>query len=83
MMNFDGSDVKSEFEAAFGREINTLTQAQLWWLVKFGKHIRGRCRNNAAMNNYLSRNFKHASFRQVEKETNDGRTYDGLEITIK
>ena len=78
MMNFDGSEVAKEFEEAFGRPVNTLTKSQLWWLVKVAKHIRGRCRNNAALNNYLARNFGHASFRNVSNGE-----YDHLEISIR
>jgi len=80
MINFDSPG--REFEAAFGKSVDTLTVEQLWWLVKFGKHIRGRCRSNAALNNYLSRNFKHAKFQQITKTAPDGRTYPGLSIKI-
>lgn len=55
-----------------------LTLKQLWWLVKFAKHIRGRCRSNTALNNYLNRNFS-AQFREVSKTFN-GRTFMGLQI---
>lgn len=60
--------------------IDKLTGEQLWWLVKFAKHVRGRCRNNSAFNNYMNRNF-NASFREVQKEFN-GRTYTGLKIIV-
>jgi hypothetical protein len=82
MMNFDSTEFKEEFEKAFGKTEN-LTVAQLWVLVKFSKHVRGRCRNNAALNNYLARNFPHARFKQVPKENAQGEEYDGLEITLR
>lgn len=61
--------------------INTLTIEQLWWLVKFAKHVRGRCRSNVAFNNYMNRNFPHARFENVLKEYS-GRAYQGLKITV-
>lgn len=62
-------------------EINMLTVEQIWWLVKFSKHVRGRCRSNAAFNNYMNRNFSHARFETVTKEYN-GKVYQGLKITV-
>ena len=62
MINFTGNELREEFEEVFGFPIEKLNVRMLWWLVKFAKHIRGRCRNNAALNNYLSFNFKHARF---------------------
>jgi len=61
--------------------IDNLTLEQLWWLSKFAKHVRGRCRNNSAFNNYMNRNFPNAQFSNVTKEYN-GRTYQGLKITV-
>ena len=61
--------------------IDKLTLEQLWWLVKFAKHVRGRCRNNAAFNNYMNRNFPNAKFREVPKEYN-GKHYMGLQIEV-
>jgi len=79
---FDGDVVSQEFEKAFGRSVDTLTREELWWLTKFAKFVRQRARNNAAFNNYMNRNFPHATFRQVPKENPDGSTYEGLEISI-
>lgn len=61
--------------------IDNLSGEQLWWLVKFAKHVRGRCRSNAALNNYLNRNFPNALFQEVPKEYN-GKSYIGLQIRI-
>ena len=80
-MRFDGSQVAKEFEDAFGQSMTNLTVRQMWWLVKLIKHCRQRCRNNAALNNYLNRNFEHLKFQQVTKERQDGSTYPGLQIT--
>jgi len=60
------------------------TFEDVWFLVKLFKHIRMRCRNNAALNNYLVGIFPDWNFRQVEKRDNrTGETYLGLEITPK
>ncbi len=61
--------------------IENLTLEQLWWLVKFAKHVRGRCRSNAAFNNYMNRNFAPAQFKEVPKEYN-GKHYMGLQIKV-
>ena len=81
MIRFEGEQLTSEFKAAFGMELADLNEKQLWWLVKFGKHVRGRCRSNAAFNNYMNRNF-NANFREVEKtDPLTNKTYPGLEIS--
>lgn len=96
MINFDGKELQEEFNNAFGDfilpiksesgdfakplTIENLSAQQLWFLVKFSKHVRGRCRSNAAFNNYMNRNF-NAKFDTVPKEYN-GRTYQGLKITV-
>lgn len=79
-MNFDGQQVRDEFQAAFGRSIEELTTRQLWWMVKVIKHCRGRCRQNTALNNYLNRNFTGANFREIPVP---GATYKKLQITVK
>lgn len=98
MINFDGEELKKEFNAAFGNlyfavepngndihqydfSIDKLTLEQLWWLAKFAKHVRGRCRNNSAFNNFMNRNFAPARFSEVPKEYN-GRHYMGLKISV-
>lgn len=78
MMNFDGEEVRDEFKAAFGVEIETLTVAQIQFMVKLMKHARGRCRSNAALTNYLNRNFVGHRFKEVPVE---GKNYDRLDIT--
>ena len=98
MINFYGKELQEEFNKAFGNlqevfedgpvtnyipfSIEKLTARQVWWLVKFSKHVRGRCRSNAAFNNYMNRNFPHAKFENVLKTTIDGSTYQGLKITV-
>lgn len=82
MMDFDGEEVRKEYKEAFGVETKTLTEAQLWWMVKVIKHCRGRCRSNAALNNYLKRNFDHAMFTTVDKINEKGEHYDGLVICV-
>jgi hypothetical protein len=79
-MIFDGSQVKEEFEKAFGFPVDKLDAHQLWWIVKVIKHCRQRCRNNSALNNWLNRNFNHANFKQAPKYNTDGSVYEGLII---
>jgi len=79
MINFDGPELAGEFHEVFGKEISSIDSRQMWWLVKVIKHCRGRCRSNAALNNWLNRNFKHLRFKEVDKEGPRG-TYKGLEI---
>lgn len=80
MMNFSGKQLRDEFSTAFGLDIASLTPTQLNWLVKFSKHVRGRCRSNAAFNNYMNASFAPAKFLEVPKEWN-GKQYKGLKIT--
>lgn len=60
-----------------------LTARELWALVKICKHVRLRCRNNAAFNNAFNSAFPYATFRQVNKTRADGSTYPGLQITVE
>ncbi len=83
MMDFTGKELQDEFKAAFGKDIKELSVQQIWWLVKVAKHCRGRCRSNAALTNYLNKNFIGHTFRQVSAETQDGKEYDKLEIKQK
>ena len=76
MMNFDGSQVMEQFKMEFGGDI---TPTQMRWLLKFAKHIRGRCRSNAALKNYLKRNFPTLVFSDVPK-TWKGKEYIALGI---
>lgn len=80
---FDGIPVKTGFELAFDQNIETLTLDQLWWLVRFAKHIRGNCKNNKLFNEYMNRNFPNANFREVDKVDGDLFPYKGLEIRLK
>ena len=78
MIKFDDPEVASKYQEAFGSTVAELTTQQLWWLVNFGKHVRGRCRSNTALNNYLNRNFGNR-FTEIPKEY-QGRSYKGLKI---
>jgi hypothetical protein len=80
-MNFDNEDFKKEFEEAFNIKIEEVTPKMLWFLTKFAKHVRLRCRNNQAFNSYMNRNFPNASFNQVSKVGNKG-PYMGLMIVV-
>ncbi len=80
MMNFNGAEVRKEFKEAFGKDISELSVPQVRWLTKVIKHCRGRCRNNAALNNYLNQNFTGHTFRDVQGKDDD---FAHLEITQK
>jgi len=74
------STLKANIERDFGA---TLSAQQLWTLVKLCKHVRLRCRNNAAFNNCFNSIFQpHARFTQVNKTRADGTTYPGLSILV-
>lgn len=79
---YDGSFLQEDFEKAFEMQIKDLDENQLWFLTKFAKHVRGRCRSNAAFNNYMSRNFPHAQFKEIQKFMHDGTPYNGLQIIV-
>jgi len=65
-MDFDGQEMRKGFQAAFGYSIEQLSEKQVRWIVNVAKHCRVRCRSNAALNNYLNRNFIGHSFREVQ-----------------
>lgn len=78
------ADLKKEIEEQFG---TALTVRQLWALVKLSKHVRMRCRNNAAFNNFMNGMFNpHATFRTIQKTRVSGpyagQTYPGLSIVV-
>ena len=84
MIRYDGKEVVDGFQESFDRSITTITPKQMWWLVKVIKHCRGRCRSNAALNNYLNRSFPHLRFSDIDKvDERTGETYKGLEIQEK
>jgi len=84
-MNTREQILRKEIEESFGCE---LTVKQLWTLVKLSKHVRLRCRNNSAFNNYMNALFRpHATFNTVTKSrisriTGRPETYPGLSIVI-
>jgi hypothetical protein len=82
MMRLEGKELRSEFEAAFGIKLDDVSPQQMLWLVKFSKHVRGRCRSNAALRSYLVRNFPGLNFKEEEREWK-GRKYTAMVITSK
>lgn len=83
-MHFEGEAFKKEFEEAFGFPISEVTERQAWFLTKFAKHCRLRCRNNSAFNNYMNRNFPGLHFGQETKQnTFTDKEYEGLVIRKK
>lgn len=85
-MNFDGKELQQRFNQAFGMhfgDINDLTVEQVRWLVNVIKHCRGRCRNNAALNNFLSRNFTGHRFKEVQLEGEDFMRLDIQQKEVK
>lgn len=74
--------VQAELKEFFGVEELTIQQA--WFLAKYAKHCRLRCRNNAALNNFLGAVAPNLRFRQIPKvNPYNGKHYEGLEITDK
>lgn len=63
MMRFMKADLDSEVHGGF---LSDLTLEQVKVLVKLAKHVRGRCRNNSAFNNYFNQMFPKFRFEQVE-----------------
>ncbi len=80
MTNFPAGELKKAMKDILGLDPAKMTPDQLWCIVKLLKHCRGRCRTNAALNNYLNTAFSPAKFREVEKTNADGTTYKGLQI---
>lgn len=80
MMRFEGSDVMKMFKLVFG--LAEITPDQMRWLIRVAKHIRGRCRSNAALKNYLARSFADLKFGEVEREWK-GKKYMALTIATK
>ncbi len=79
---FESKVAAEGFEKAFGVKAEDFSIEQLWCLTKFAKHVRLRCRNNTAFNNYMNGIFRTARFETVQKEF-QGRVYPGLQITAK
>ena len=62
-------DLYNDFHKAFNLEPSKFDLNQLWALTKFAKHVRLRCRNNSAFNNFMNSLFSPARFAQVAKES--------------
>lgn len=76
-MRFEGSEAAQELQSVLK---DNYTAHDVMTLVKFAKHVRLRCRNNAAFNNYMNRLFDgQFTFQQVTKQGPRG-TYPGLKI---
>jgi hypothetical protein len=80
MTRFDGPKEQKELASVLKPD---LTIHDVWTLVKFGKHIRRSCRNNAALNPYLSRMFPGFRFEAIPKVAPSGKAYMGLRIVDK
>ncbi len=60
-----------------------LSFRQVWWIVKMMKAARLYCRSNTAFNNFMNSVFdKAVKFRQIERESPDGKKYMGLMVTM-
>ena len=79
MMNMNATDVKREFEAAFGKPVESLTTEQVRFLADCGRHMRGRCRSNTALVNWLNSVFPSVRCSMV-KTTKPGEDYQVLSI---
>ena len=63
-------------------KLGELNIEQLWAIVKICKHVRLRCRNNTAFNNYMNAIFPYAHFKQTMKTKSDGTIYPGLQVNL-
>jgi hypothetical protein len=76
-------EVQNQVEKLFPN----LSGEAIWFLVKMAKHVRLRCRNNAAFNNWMNATFgKQFRFNTVTKKRKNRATgfeesYPGLQIT--
>ena len=76
-MRFDDSEAAKELQDVLK---DNYTAQDIMTLVKFAKHVRLRCRNNSAFNNYMNRMFSgQFTFREVTKQGPRG-PYPGLKI---
>lgn len=84
MMRFEAQDVEKEFLEVFNLTPETVTPEQIKFLIKFSKHVRGRCRSNVVLHNYLRQSFKMITFKE-EQRTNakTNKDYTVLNITNK
>jgi len=80
MIRFEGETVLEQFEDRFGIKRGDMTPEQIEWLIKFAKHVRGRCRSNAALRNYLVKSFPNMKFTEVPVELKDGTVYQALRV---
>jgi len=74
-----------EMRQELGQAITEKSMVGLAWvLVKLVRHGRVRCRNNKALNNYMSKAFPELRFNEIPKVVEFGRrkgeTYMGLQI---
>ena len=74
------TNLRSEFEECFG-PMKDMTERQMWFLIKFAKHVRGRCRNNAALRNYLKSEFPVFSFSVVFARNDNGEEYKTMKVS--
>jgi len=61
-------DIIDQFRQAFGDDPTT---EQLEFMIQLIKHCRTYCRNNSALANYLTREFKTHRFSMVQHPGND------------
>ena len=86
MMNMTAADVKRNFENAFGQlglTIDKLTSDQVQFIADCGRHMRGRCRSNSALVNWLNSVFPsiRAKMKPVTVERfGKVETFDALDI---
>lgn len=82
-MRFEGPAVANMLKDAFGIDMKDLTPDQLRFVVNVAKHVRTRCRSNAALRNYLSANFGAGIIVQEVDREWKGRAYKALQFTSR
>jgi len=82
MARIEGREVQDKLCQVFGIKPEELTPAQVFALVKIIKHCRLRCKNNAALHNWLKKGFPDLSITTVKMASkfNPNETYDALKV---
>ena len=64
--SFDGEELQTGFAAAFGRSVETITPAQMAWLIKFARRKSRYSGVELSALAYYERNFPGLEFRRVD-----------------
>lgn len=77
---FEGKVLFDEFVKVFGHEP---TPEEVMLLIKFGKFVRLRAKNNTALKNYVQRSFTNLKVTTETRVGQNGKTYEAIVLTAK